>query len=85
MTGMRVSEVIGLKWENVDLENKTISVENILEYRYSRRIEAERAMAKAIAPMKKGKHSYDAIPKGVVRTDGWYWGASQNCKWHSYI
>lgn len=74
MTGMRISEVIGLKWENVDLENRTITVANILEYRYSRRIEAERAMAKSIAPMKKGKHSYNGSPKGEVRADGWYWG-----------
>lgn len=32
-TGMRVSEVCGLRWEDIDLENRTISVNHNLVYR----------------------------------------------------
>lgn len=35
-TGLRASELIGLTWDSVDLEKGTISVNKILEYRYSR-------------------------------------------------
>jgi integrase len=39
LTGLRISEVIGLTWDCVDLENKTLRVEKTLEYRYSRKNE----------------------------------------------
>ena len=39
LTGLRISEVIGLTWDCVDLENKTLRVAKTLEYRYSRKNE----------------------------------------------
>lgn len=42
LTGLRISEVIGLTWDCIDLENKTLRVEKILEYRYSRKKEKEK-------------------------------------------
>lgn len=42
-TGIRISELVGLKWKNVDLENKVIRIDEILEYRYQRRIDAEKS------------------------------------------
>jgi len=43
-TGLRISEAIGLTWDNVNLEEKTLSVTQTLEYRYQRRIEVERGI-----------------------------------------
>lgn len=39
LTGLRISELIGLTWDCIDLENKTLRVEKTLEYRYSRKNE----------------------------------------------
>ena len=41
-TGLRISEAIGLTWSNVDLEARTLTVSQTLEYRYERRIEVEK-------------------------------------------
>ena len=37
-TGLRTGELIGLSWDDVDFEARTISVNRTLEYRYSTRI-----------------------------------------------
>lgn len=34
-TGLRTGELVGLKWEDVDFENKTIKIQRSMEYRYS--------------------------------------------------
>lgn len=34
-TGLRTGELIGLKWEDVDFENHTISIKRSMEYRHS--------------------------------------------------
>ena len=37
-TGLRTGELIGLSWDDIDFEARTISVNRTLEYRYSTRI-----------------------------------------------
>lgn len=34
-TGLRTGELVGLKWEDVNFENKTLKIERSMEYRYS--------------------------------------------------
>jgi integrase len=34
-TGLRTGELVGLKWEDIDFENKTLKVQRSMEYRYS--------------------------------------------------
>ena len=34
-TGLRTGELVGLKWEDVDFENKTVKIQRSMEYRYS--------------------------------------------------
>ncbi len=34
-TGLRTGELIGLKWKDVDFENKTVKIQRSMEYRYS--------------------------------------------------
>ena len=34
-TGLRVGEIIGLTWDNIDFENRTLTVNKSMEYRYS--------------------------------------------------
>lgn len=34
-TGLRTGELVGLKWEDIDFENKTLKVQRTMEYRYS--------------------------------------------------
>ena len=34
-TGLRTCELVGLKWEDVDFENKTVKIQRSMEYRYS--------------------------------------------------
>ena len=33
-TGLRTGELIGLKWEDIDFENRTIKIQRTMEYRY---------------------------------------------------
>lgn len=33
-TGLRTGELVGLKWEHVDFENRVLSIEQSMEYRY---------------------------------------------------
>lgn len=33
-TGLRTGEMIGLKWEDIDFKNRTISIKRTMEYRY---------------------------------------------------
>lgn len=33
-TGLRTGELVGLKWEDIDFENKTLKVQRSMEYRY---------------------------------------------------
>lgn len=33
-TGLRTGELIGLKWEDIDLENRTMKIQRTMEYRY---------------------------------------------------
>jgi len=35
LTGLRTGELVGLKWEDVDFESKTLTVNRTMEYRYS--------------------------------------------------
>jgi len=72
LTGLRVSEMVGLTWDCVDLENKTLTVDKILEYRYERRIEAEKQLAKT-GVAKKRKTALSADAEEVI-ADGWRWG-----------
>ena len=34
-TGLRIGELVGLKWEDVDFKSKTIQIRRSMEYRYS--------------------------------------------------
>lgn len=34
-TGLRTGELVGLKWEDVDFQNKTLKIQRSMEYRYS--------------------------------------------------
>lgn len=34
-TGLRTGELVGLKWEDVDFENKTVKIQRSMEYRHS--------------------------------------------------
>lgn len=34
-TGLRTGELVGLKWEDIDFENKTLKIQRSMEYRYS--------------------------------------------------
>lgn len=34
-TGLRTGELVGLRWEDVDFENKTVKIQRSMEYRYS--------------------------------------------------
>lgn len=34
-TGLRTGELVGLKWEDVDFENRTLEIQRSMEYRYS--------------------------------------------------
>ncbi len=34
-TGLRTGELIGLKWSDIDFENRTMKIERTMEYRYS--------------------------------------------------
>ena len=34
-TGLRTGELVGLKWEDIDFESKTIQIRRSMEYRYS--------------------------------------------------
>lgn len=34
-TGLRTGELVGLKWEDIDFENKTLKVQRSMKYRYS--------------------------------------------------
>ena len=53
-TGLRTGEMIGLTWDAVDLENRTLTVNKTLEYRYGRKY------WRAGPP--KTQHSYRTIP-----------------------
>lgn len=53
-TGLRTGEMIGLTWDAVDLENKTLTVNKTLEYRHSQ------GYWRAGPP--KTQHSYRTIP-----------------------
>ena len=33
-TGLRTGELIGLKWSDIDFENRTMKIERSMEYRY---------------------------------------------------
>ena len=33
-TGLRTGELVGLKWEDIDFENKTLTISRTMEYRY---------------------------------------------------
>jgi integrase len=34
-TGLRTGELVGLKWEDIDFQNKTLKIQRSMEYRYS--------------------------------------------------
>lgn len=34
-TGLRTGEMVGLKWSDVDLENRTLTINRSMEYRHS--------------------------------------------------
>lgn len=34
-TGLRTGELVGLKWEDIDFENRTLKIQRSMEYRYS--------------------------------------------------
>ena len=53
-TGLRTGELIGLTWDDIDFENKTLTVCKTLEYRHSRKI--------WIAGPPKTMSSYRTIP-----------------------
>ena len=36
-TGLRTGEMVGLTWENIDFQNRTLTVSKTLEYRHSRK------------------------------------------------
>lgn len=33
-TGLRTGELVGLKWEDIDFEKRTVSIQRTMEYRY---------------------------------------------------
>ena len=33
-TGLRTGELIGLRWSNIDFENRTMKIERTMEFRY---------------------------------------------------
>lgn len=75
LTGMRVSEVVGLTWSCVDLEKRTITIDKVLEYRYQRRKDAELEFEKTnIVRMRKSKNGKD------VPADGWRWGKPKTAR-----
>jgi len=68
-TGLRISEVVGLTWDCVDLEKKTITVDKNLEYRYDRKREAE-IESEITKKLRKRKTRNGEL----VNADGWRWG-----------
>lgn len=59
-TGLRLGEVLGLTWENIDFENKTLTVEKQLQYIHSYGVK-QTALGSP-----KTKASYRTIPIGDI-------------------
>lgn len=60
-TGMRAGEIIGLKWEDIDFDNRTISINRTMEYRYS--------VGKYEIGEPKSESSYRKIPMTQIAYD----------------
>ena len=61
-TGMRVGEVTGLRWEDIDLEKETISVNHTLVY-YSSHTERGQVFAINTPKTKAGERVIPMLPK----------------------
>lgn len=71
-TGIRISEMVGLTWDCVDFEKKTITINKSLEYRYDRKKEAEIEANESNILRKRNARNGKEVP-----ADGWRWGSTK--------
>ncbi len=62
-TGMRVGEITGLRWEDINLEDETISVNHTLVYYDTRRTEERCTFAINTPKTKAGERTIPMLPK----------------------
>lgn len=61
-TGLRIGEICGLKWEDIDVQNRCFTIHRTLERIYSFDGESDRGKTKLIMSKPKTSNSYRTLP-----------------------
>lgn len=67
-TGLRIGEIFGLTWENVDLENRTITIDKIIVKRNSEWYFGSPKTRTSYRTIKFGETLYHALKRAKMRT-----------------